>query len=229
MKLTVVGCSPAWPNPGGAHSGYLVEQDGTRILVDCGPGVLSRLRAAEGWPPLDAIVISHFHLDHFGDLVPWTWGVLMGPGVGCALWVPPSGRAQLMPDMEKVFDVAEYVDGERFDAAGFAITPRRVQHYSQPTWGLRIERGGNVVAYSADTAPAPALIELARDADLLLCEATLGEDEHDREPRGHMRASEAAAAALAANAKRLILVHRPAELPSPDGIEVAHDGLEVEL
>ena len=54
MRLTVIGCSPAWPNPGGACSGYLVEG---RLLLDCGPGVLSRLREnGNGWPEVDAIV-----------------------------------------------------------------------------------------------------------------------------------------------------------------------------
>src|SRR5947209_9294471 len=100
VKLTVVGCSPAWPNPGRAHSGYLLEHDGRRLLVDCGPGVLSRLREAEGWPRIDAIVISHFHLDHFGDLVAWVWGALTGPGAGTVLWIPPGGRAELIPDVE---------------------------------------------------------------------------------------------------------------------------------
>ncbi|HVH52379.1 MAG TPA: MBL fold metallo-hydrolase, partial [Gaiellaceae bacterium] len=70
MKLTVIGCSPAWPNPAGAQSGYLVEGTG-RLLLDCGPGVLSRLRERESWPNVDAVVITHFHLDHWGDLVPW--------------------------------------------------------------------------------------------------------------------------------------------------------------
>src|SRR5205823_3071793 len=65
VKLTVVGCSPAWPNPGGAQSGYLVEDDrGGRLLLDCGPGVLARLREDDGWPSVDAIVLAHFHLDH---------------------------------------------------------------------------------------------------------------------------------------------------------------------
>src|SRR2546421_5408538 len=62
VKLTVVGCSPAWPNPGGAQSGYLVETDGSRLLLDCGPGVLARLRELEDWPRVDAIAITHFHL-----------------------------------------------------------------------------------------------------------------------------------------------------------------------
>src|SRR5260370_26976955 len=69
VKLTVVGCSPAWPNPGGAQSGYLVEGEG-RVLLDCGPGVLARLRARESWPRVDALVLTHFDLGHWGDLVP---------------------------------------------------------------------------------------------------------------------------------------------------------------
>ena len=81
VQLTVVGSSPAWPNPGGAQSGYLIEDDGRRLLLDCGPGVLARLRALYGgWPRVDAVVITHWHLDHWGDLVPWVWGNLAGPG-----------------------------------------------------------------------------------------------------------------------------------------------------
>src|ERR1041385_239706 len=57
VKLTVVGCSPAWPNPGGAQSGYLVECGGGRLLLDCGPGVLPNLRMREDWPRVDAIAI----------------------------------------------------------------------------------------------------------------------------------------------------------------------------
>ena len=80
MKLTVAGCSPAWPNPGGAQSGYLLESGGGRLLLDCGPGVLARLRESEPWPDLGAIAITHWHLDHWGDLVPWVWGQMFGPG-----------------------------------------------------------------------------------------------------------------------------------------------------
>ena len=97
MKLTVVGCSPAWPNPGGAQSGYLVEGPG-RLLLDCGPGVLARLREREPWPRVDAIAITHFHLDHWGDLVPWVWGSMYGPGEQAErpeLHVPPNGRMLL--------------------------------------------------------------------------------------------------------------------------------------
>ena len=82
MKLKVIGCPPAWPNPGGAQSGYLVEGPPGRVLLDCGAGVLAKLRELEDWPRIDAICLTHFHLDHWGDVVPWVWAL------GSAL--PPS-------------------------------------------------------------------------------------------------------------------------------------------
>ena len=70
VQLRVIGSSPAWPNPGSAQSGYLVEGPG-KLLLDCGPGVLGRLRESELWPHVEGIAITHWHLDHWGDLVPW--------------------------------------------------------------------------------------------------------------------------------------------------------------
>ena len=91
VRLRVIGSSPAWPNPGSAQSGYLVEGAGT-LLLDCGPGVLARLRE-EGELEVDAIAITHFHLDHWGDLVPWAWLVAYGDGTArhAELWLPPGG------------------------------------------------------------------------------------------------------------------------------------------
>jgi ribonuclease BN (tRNA processing enzyme) len=234
VKLTVVGCSPAWPNAGGAHSGYLVENDVGRVLLDCGPGVLSRLRAGEGWPQIDAIVVTHFHLDHAGDLAPWLWGHRTGPARDLptpTLWLRPGGHVELgrfATRFDETFHAQEYVPGETFDVAGFRITPYKVSHYDEPTFGLRVENGGSVLAYSADTGPTPALAQLARDADLFLCEATLDDRGETTAMRGHLTPAEAAAAAAEAGARRLVLTHRPAELPT-DGFEVAHEGLVLDL
>ncbi len=233
VRLTVVGCSPAWPNAGGAHSGYLVEGRAGRLLLDCGPGVLSRLRAREGWPRIDAIAITHFHPDHSGDLAPWLWGHRTGPARELAppdLWLPPGGHRELgrfAARFDDTFAVHEYIPGAPFEAAGFCVTPHAVSHYNEPTYGLRVEENGSVLAYSADTGPTSALTTLARDADLFLCEATL--DEHGESGlRGHMTATEAGSAAQLAGARRLLLVHRPEELGG-DGHDVAQEGLELEL
>jgi ribonuclease BN (tRNA processing enzyme) len=216
VKLTVIGCSPAWPNPGSAHSGYLLEAGDNRLLLDCGPGVLSRLLVDESWPQLDGIVLTHLHLDHAGDLVAWLWGSLSGPGRGIAgpeLWLPAGGREELdrlasVDTMARVFSIHEYDEGASF--------------------ALRIERDGDVLAYSGDSAPADVLVDVARDADLFLCEATLAEPELT-EAVGHMTADDALGLARRANVRRLVLTHRPTARPVPAGAEAAYDGLVVEV
>src|SRR5436305_9349572 len=124
VRLTVIGCSPAWPNPGGAQSGYLVEGKG-RLLLDCGPGVLARLREREPWPRIDAIAISHLHLDHVADLVGWLWGARMGPGRGAPqpeLWLPEGGEQHFDDPLGDAFRVHEYAARVPFEAAGFQLT-----------------------------------------------------------------------------------------------------------
>jgi ribonuclease BN (tRNA processing enzyme) len=242
VRLTVVGSSPAWPNPTGAQSGYLVEDVGRRLLLDCGPGVLGRLRALDGhWPRVDAVVITHWHLDHWGDLVPWVWGNLNGPGKGLEkpeLWLPPEGRDRIRDfgsrlgwdDMfDQTFVLRDYPEGEPFQVAGLTLLARRLPHYTLLTFGLRVTNGGRSLAYSGDSGPDEGLAELARDVDLFVCEATLERGELDGRPRGHLSADEAVAAFEASGAKRLLITHRPHELPLPAGLEQAHDGLELEV
>jgi ribonuclease BN (tRNA processing enzyme) len=235
VQLTVIGCSPAWPNAGGAQSGYLVESDGGRLLLDCGPGVLARLRASDGgWPRVDAVAITHFHLDHWGDLVPWIFGASFGPGREIPtpeLWLPPGGNERLRhygeqmsfaDRIETAFHVHEYADGESFRAAGFDVLPIRLEHYSELTFGLRVSNHSRTLAYSGDTGPSGNLAELARDADVFLCEATLREPEPAE--RGHLSEDEAVAAFESSGARRLVVIHRPDELPLDPSVERAADG-----
>jgi ribonuclease BN (tRNA processing enzyme) len=239
VHVRVIGSSPAWPNPDGAHAGYLVEANGTRVLLDCGPGVLARLRERETWPMVDAIVISHFHLDHFGDLVPWVWGIKHRPERGGAeLWVPPDGSAVLAdlgarlgyPAMfEDTFELREYAALEPFRAGSIALLAAPMVHYRMPCHALRAEADGRSLVYSADTGPTPALADLARDADLFICEATLETGADDGDIRGHLSADEALEAAREARARHVVLTHRPSELPVPDGVELAYDGLELDV
>ena len=246
VRLAVIGSSPAWPNPGGAHSGYLVEARGRRVLLDCGPGVLPRLRASEAWPAVDAIVITHFHLDHWGDLVPWAWGAMFrqraaanGDGnIRPELFVHPGGHDRLtafgeqlgFPDMfDWVFEVREYPAEQPFEVAGLELIALRLPHYTVETYGFRVASDDTTLAYSGDSGPSERLADLARDADLFVCEATLASSDADGTPRGHLSVDEAVAAFDASGARRLLLTHRPTELPVAAGLELAYDGLELEV
>jgi ribonuclease BN (tRNA processing enzyme) len=234
VQLTVIGCSPAWPNAGGAQSGYLVEGEG-RLLLDCGPGVLARLRKVDGgWPRVDAVAITHFHLDHWGDLVPWIFGASFGPGREVQppeLWLPPGGIDRLRRYGEQMsfsgqidgaFSVREYEEGKSFRAAGFDVTAIRLEHYSELTFGMRVSNHRSTLAYSGDTGPSQGLAELARDADVFLCEATLREPEPAE--RGHLSEDEAVEAFRESGARRLVVIHRPDELALDPSVERAADG-----
>jgi ribonuclease BN (tRNA processing enzyme) len=234
VRLTVIGSSPAWPNPGSAQSGYLLEARG-KLLLDCGPGVLARLRATGVTP--DAIAITHWHLDHSGDLIPWAWLNAYSPEAGKhrpELWLPPGSEQELetftsfwgVPKMwERAFELREFVPGEPFEAAWFTVEPLRLPHYTMQAYGFRVSHGGKTLAYSGDSAPTEELAALASGADLFVCEATLADGTTDGEIRGHLTAEEA----LAAADGPVLLTHRPIELPSPEGVTVAHDGLTVEI
>ena len=224
VRLTVIGSSPAWPNPGSAQSGYLLSVDesaaGT-LLLDCGPGVLGRLREADS-TGVAAIAITHFHLDHWGDLVPWAWLAdygADGPGRP-ELWLPPGGTGQLAtfaslwgnPKMfEKAFELFEYEPGTPFSAGGFSIEAHQVPHYTLRAFGFRVSGNGKMIAYSGDSGPSAELAALAHGADLFVCEATLDQPDRDGPPRGHLTVDEA----LAAADGPVLLTHRPIELDSP--------------
>ena len=233
--MTVIGASPAWPNPGGANAGHLLESDGT-LLLDCGPGVLSALRE-RGLYPVDAIAITHLHLDHWGDLVPWIWYELSGLAQPrhAELWLPPGAAAELAAFGARfgydgmfadTFDVREFETRTPFRVAGFEITAYPVEHFGMVAFGFLVrDRAGKTLAYSGDSSPCPALAELAETADLFLCEATLATSADDSNPRGHLAADEA----LAIPARRTLLTHRPVELPAPPGAAVAVPGVTVEV
>jgi ribonuclease BN (tRNA processing enzyme) len=127
----------------------------------------------------------------------------------------------------ELFEVQEYEEETSFTAAGFELIAYRMLHYALESYGLRVSDDGRTLAYSADSAPCDGLVELARGADLFLCEATLSQPEPGL--RGHLTADEALDAHTSSGARRLVIIHRPDELPLPDGVERAYDGLELDV
>jgi len=223
MRLTVLGRSPAAPNPGEACAGYLVEGGGARVLLDIGPGVVAQLVTRHHPDELDAVVVSHMHADHMLDLVTlryvYPWRDL--PRDKRLSVVLPPGSADQVLDLargvgnarhfESCFRLSEHDGRTTLGFGGLSMAPIEMQHFI-PCWGFRIEADGRRLAYTADTAPCTALKDLATDADLLLSEATLrslDEDAVAPEPRGHLTPAEAGAAAREGGSRRLMLTHLP--------------------
>lgn len=225
MQLTVLGRSPASPNPGEACAGYLVEGGGSRVLVDIGPGVVAQLVRRHHPDELDAVVVSHMHADHMLDLVtlryvyPWRarpkdqrLRVVMPPGSADQLLELARGVGNAN-HFEACFRLSEHDGSTPFSFGGLSLQPVQTQHYI-PCWGFRIQGDGRTLAYTADTAPCGGLTDLADGPDLLLCEATLrslDEDAAPPEPRGHLLPAEAGAAAREGGAQRLVLTHLPVD------------------
>lgn len=252
MRLTVLGSGAACPPAGGVCSGYLLEDGGLSILLDCGHGVAGALLAARPRVDIGHIVISHMHADHFIDVLPLRFRLtrdmagLAKPSV--RLHLPPGGIAAFAavlsaicfpPDfLSSTFIVEEYTPGQTIRLAeGASASFVEGVHYI-PGCAVRID-GAKSLVYSGDTAPSERLAAFAAGADLLLCEATLHEPEAGP-VRGHLTPRQAAALAAAAGIPRLLLTHfwfdadrtaacREAQNEFAGSVAAAYDGMQIEL
>jgi ribonuclease BN (tRNA processing enzyme) len=236
MRLTVLGKSPAWQDAGGACSGYLIEDGGTRVLVDCGNGVFGKLRQWVDYVDVDAVVISHLHADHFLDLVPYSYALTYAPRqqpVPVQSWpgtdtparpvlhAPPGARETFRrvvgawgnEDLiEKAFDLREYDPAAELEISSLRIRFQPVPHFTE-TYAICFTSSGGPgrIVYGADCRPTAELAHFAEGASLMLVEATLPRPERDGQ-RGHLTSAEAGEHARAAGASRLVLVHISDEL-----------------
>ncbi len=178
MRLTVLGSCGAWPDAGQACSGYLVEHDGFRLLVDLGyavvPRLLERITAAQ----VDAVLISHGHPDHCADLNPLLRARVLRDDRLPPLPVyalPGALDAVLALDRPGMLDrgyvLHELTAGGSLDIGPLQAETRLLPHWL-PNAGIRLAAGGRVLAYTGDTGPSRDVASLARGADLLLAEAS---------------------------------------------------------
>jgi ribonuclease BN (tRNA processing enzyme) len=223
VQVTVLGKSPAWQDADGACSGYLVEEAGVRVVLDCGNGVFGKLRRFADYAAVDAVVISHLHADHFLDLVPFSYALIYGPRaqpVRPVLHVPGGARdvfrrvvgAWGSEDLvETAFDLREYRPDDVLEVGPLRVRFREVPHFTRTHAVEFAADGAGRLTYGADHSPTDDLVDFARDTDLLLIEATLPRPERDG-PRGHMTPAEAGEHGRRAHARRLVLTHISDEL-----------------
>ena len=222
MELTVLGCSGSGAGPHSAASSYLVRAGDTSIVLDLGNGAFGVLLRHIDPFEIDAVVLSHLHPDHCADIS----GLIVhqryhpdGPGkivplhgpteseVRLAVAYAPSSDERVATDLTDVFVHRPFALGPA--AIGpVALTSAPVDHPCE-AYGTRFEHEGRTLVYSGDTGPCRELVELARDADVLLCESTWSDG--PERPRGvHLSGKQAGRAAREAGVKRLLLTHVPA-------------------
>jgi ribonuclease BN (tRNA processing enzyme) len=213
MRLTVLGGCGAWPEAGQACSGFLVEHDGFRLIIDLGYATVPRLLELAAPDQVDAVFISHGHPDHCADLNPLLRARALPdePAPPLPVYALPGATDAVLaldrPGMlASALRLTEISPGSRLE-----IGPFRAQTWLLPHWvpdaGLRLTAAGSVLAYTGDCGPSPAVADLARGADLLLAEATYV----DRVPDGSRdylsSALQAGERATAAGVGRLLLTH----------------------
>jgi ribonuclease BN (tRNA processing enzyme) len=236
MRLTVLGKSPSWQDAGGACSGYLIEEDGSTVVLDCGNGVFSKLRMYRDYTAVDAVVISHLHADHFLDLVPFAYALTYAPRqqpTPVDRWpgtdeparpklYAPDGARELFRSVvgawgnedliENAFELEEFAPETVVEIGSLRFRFQDVPHFTQ-TFAIEISslNGGGRITYGADCSPNEKLVEFAKGSDLLIVEATLPRPERTG-VRGHLTPEEAGEHACKAGVKRVLLTHVSDEL-----------------
>jgi ribonuclease Z len=219
-KVVTLGTAAAVPNETHANTYLAVEGELGFFLVDCGNNPILRIqRAGLALERFRGLILTHFHPDHVATvpiLLMDTWLLKRTDPLPIYGLQDVLDRYNVLMDLFRrdewpgFFDTpCHVISGEVgalvLDDDDFRITAAPVEHVV-PNIGLRIEskHGGGVVAYSSDTSPCDAMVELARDADILIHEAA--------EPTlGHSSAAQAGDIAHRAGAGKLVLVHyRPA-------------------
>lgn len=219
MRFTALGTGTVSLSANRSCAGYLLETDSVRLLMDCGAGITRRLaERGSDWQRITHVAITHFHIDHHGDLptliFAWKYGFLPARTDAVEI-IGPVGIAALIERL-----AAAYGDWVR--ATGFPLTVREItpaDTFELPG-GLRLrcqpvphtpesvaysmELGARRIVFTGDTGPSRELAAWARGCDLLVAECSLPTGMHIPE---HLTPEECGDLAAAAAPGHLALTH----------------------
>jgi ribonuclease BN (tRNA processing enzyme) len=238
LSLTFLGSGDAFGSGGRFQTCLLLEVDQRRFLLDCGASSLVALKRRAVIPAtIEAILVTHLHGDHFGGIPFFILDAQFSKRETPLLIVGPPGiEVRVRQAMEVLFPKSsetqqrfEITFAELFPANPYRVGPLQVSAYpvshfcGAPPYALRLECHGGTVAYSGDTEWTDELLEVARGADLFVCEAYF----FDKRVRFHLDYRTLAAHRAALRCKRLVLTHMSADMLAHVGdvdAECAEDG-----
>jgi ribonuclease BN (tRNA processing enzyme) len=245
MQVQFVGCGDAFGSGGRFNTCLHLRAATANVLIDCGASSLPALkRAGVDRNAIDAILITHFHGDHFTGVPFFMLDAHFVSGRERPLLIagPPGLQDWYLRVFEATFPggtgnewrfpltLHEVAPG-RTDAIGtLRVTPFHVIHDDRagPCLAYRIEVEDRIIAYSGDTSWTEALVSVGRGADLFICECYV----RDKPVRAHLSLAELERDLPRIGAKRVILTHMSEDMLARldnVGYETAADGMTVEL
>jgi ribonuclease BN (tRNA processing enzyme) len=220
-RITILGSGTCVPSLRRNPCSFLLETGSEKLLFDCGPGVMRRLLEI-GVPigGISHIFISHFHPDHTGELVSILFAMkyptpvvrqqpltlVAGQGFNAFFRGLKAVYGEWIQLPADLFTVVE-LDTEKPDQytfSSFSVASMPVNHRPESLAYRIIDADGKSVVYSGDTDVCEGLRAIAADADLMICEAALPDDQ---KIDGHLTPSLSGKIAQAAAVKRLVLTH----------------------
>ena len=207
---------------------YMVLDAGDlKVLIDCGGSPSSRVtKAGLNFTDLDGLIVTHHHPDHIYGVPVLLMNLWLLGRRGSFPIYGPGKALGIIQNMMDLYEWKAWPEFLRVDLREMPLTPGTpvvsnhivsieawpVAHMI-PAIGLRMtnQRTGKVLVYTSDTMRDPGVVRMARDADILIHEAT-------GEYYGHSTGADAAYDAVEANAKRLVLIHYPSVRGDPGAV-----------
>jgi len=221
VKLTILGSGTSVPHPERAAPSHWLETGKGSLLLDISADAPRRMAQERlDWPNLDAIWISHFHLDHMGGLAPFLFGSRWAPQIQSRTKplqiFGPNGLRRIINAMNdsnnyKLFqqsfsvEIVEVGPGTEFEIiSGVAANTFSTPH-TEESLALRLKaEDSKLFVYTSDTGFSEDLIPFAKDVDLLLMECSF---RRNKPVQKHLELVEAMSLARACEPKRLVLTH----------------------
>lgn len=225
LRLSILGCDGSYAGPGGACSGYLLSTDEERIWIDTGPGTLARVQRHVALADLTAVVVSHEHPDHCGELPVLRNALKYLLGISGLPVITTAGTRRLVDHISGgasptfAWDVVGGGDERQIGDVRlrFVATDHPVE-----TLAIRVDHPSGSLAYTADTGAnldGHLLDPDGTGLDVLVVEASMPAGEEGRVQ--HLSGAEAARFALAAGARSVVVTHVvPGSDPAERGAEV---------
>jgi ribonuclease BN (tRNA processing enzyme) len=219
MKLTILGSGTVVPNGVRNSAGYFVELADARVMMDCGAGTVHALaRYNLPWQQMTHLFVSHFHIDHIGELASlffaFRYGMQSDRDDPLTI-VGPRGLDRVMDGLKTAFDAKAFepkfpvslrmmTPGERLDLGGGSTLSVAKTPHTEESLAVRIESGGRAICYTGDTAYDEHLAAFFKGADVLVSECSFPEP---REGIRHLSVSQVARIASLAAVRKLVVTH----------------------